>query len=76
MNKALPTLILLSIMVCSITAQVQEQPISFKARVQSDAINANYKVAYTNGPPVSYIVSVQSAIWVTVGLVVVLFFTL
>jgi hypothetical protein len=76
MNKALATLLLLlSVMICSISAQVQEEPnISFRARVLSDTYNITSN--YTSGPAVSYIVSLQSAIWVPVVLVVVLFFTL
>jgi hypothetical protein len=74
MNKALTLLLLLSVMVYSIAAQTQETPISFKGRVLSNAYDPTEP--YTKTPAVSYIVSLQSAIWVTVGLVVVLFFTL
>jgi hypothetical protein len=74
MNKAFATLLVLSIMVCSIAAQAEDQPISFKGRVLSLAIDPN--APYTEGPVVARIVALQSAIWVAVGLAVVLFFTL
>lgn len=73
MNKAFVALLFLAVMVGSIAAQQENSSVSFKSRVLS---NTEQKVGVYANPPVSNIVAVQSAIWVTVGLVVVLFFTL